>query len=127
MGKAISFMNEHVKPGVWSIYSNSHKRHKRRIPVGNGEKTQLTPAYSDDNDKPLVSVVQLRRTQTYQESVAQTSADASNEILDPSWCDCALCPYSTGDLRSQRYSLMARLHHLNLAIDALQKQRDYGA
>ena len=125
MGKAISFMNQHVQPGAWRIYSNSHKRHnrhKRHKPVSNGVAAQATPA--DSGDKQIVCA---SGHQTYNQLVALITADASNEILDPSWCDCALCPYSTGDLRSQRYSLMVRLHQLNLAIDALQKRRDYGA
>ena len=37
-------------------------------------------------------------------------------LLDPSWCACPNCEYSSGDLMGQRYSLMRRLYQVNAAL-----------
>ena len=46
----------------------------------------------------------------------------AEQILDPSFCECRKCPYSTGDFVQQRMELMTRLHQLNLVIRARNRE-----
>ena len=54
--------------------------------------------------------------QTLEDLAMRIVQNSDNDILDPSECKCASCPYSTGCLGLQRYLLLQRCHQINKVL-----------
>ena len=48
--------------------------------------------------------------------------EPDQKVLDPSWC-VDNCPYGSGSLETQRYTLLKRLYQIQLQIDQQKHKR----
>ena len=76
------------------------------------EEKRIVYPYEEEEEKPIDMLRRIHIQEWWDEG-----------HLDPSWCACPDCEYSSGDLMGQRYSLMRRLYQVNAALRGRNKKK----
>ena len=72
----------------------------------------------DKTTQTEVSLLPFREPESTVTLVARVDKHECNHILDPSECQNKQCPYSTGELTTQRWIALERMYQLTKTIEA---------
>ena len=106
---------------------------KFKLPVPRGQTLQTKHALpkeacKDDEEEPKVKYGYEDEPEKRIDMLRRVHIQEwwDGGVLDPSWCACPDCEYSSGDLMGQRYSLMRRLYQVNSALYGRNKNKHIG-